>query len=131
MDSFIDTFTRRFAPEPFRRLARQTRWRQRQSKIDPFDFLLSAVLAQASALRLTLNTQAQSLVEPVSRQAIHERYHERTVAYFHAAFDYVLAEALAQPPTAALAELLRAHFRAVYLLDSTSFDVPPALQTCF
>lgn len=129
--SFLDDFTHWFQPEPFRRLARQTGWCQRQSKIDSFDFLLSGVLGQASALRLTLNSQAQCLEEPVSRQAIDQRYHARTVAYFQAAFDHVLAEALAQPPTASMAALLRQHFSAVYLLDSTSFDAPPALQTLF
>jgi len=129
--SFIEDFTHGFQPEPFHLLARQTGFCQRQGKIDPYDFLLSGVLGQASALRLTLDSQARSLAEPVSRQAIDQRYHERTVAYFHAAFDHVLAHALGQPPTAAMAGSLQAHFSAVYLLDSTCFDAPPALQTLF
>jgi hypothetical protein len=131
MDSFIDLFTQKFTPEPFRRLARQTRWCQRQSKIDPYDFLLSDMLGQASALKLTLNAQAQSLQETVSRQAIHQRYHAQTVAFFRAALDLVLAEVLAYPPSAAMATELQTRFRAVYLLDSTSFDAPTALQTLF
>lgn len=130
-DAFIQNFTRGFEPEPFRRLARQTRWFLRQGKIDPYDFLLSGVLGQASALRLTLNSQAQSLQEPVSRQAIHQRYNPQAVAFFQAAHNHMLAEALAQPPTVALAASLRQHFRAVYLLDSTRFDAPAALQDLF
>jgi len=129
--SFIEGFTHWFNPEPFHRLAHQTGFVRRQGKIDPYDFLLSGVLGQTSALRLTLDSQARSLAKPVSRQAIDQRYHERTVAYFHAAFDHVLAEALGQPPTASLAASLREHFTAVYLLDSTCFDAPPALQTLF
>lgn len=131
MDSFIDLFTQQFNPEPFRRLARQTLWSQRQGKIDPYDFLLSDMLGQAAALQMTLNTQAQSLEEPVSRQAIHQRYNARAVAFFRAAHDFVLAEVLAHPPSAAMAAALQTHFSAVYLLDSTSFDVPAALQTLF
>jgi hypothetical protein len=131
MNTFIEDLTHWFEPAPFRHLARQTGWCRRQSKIDSYDFLLSGVLGQASALRLTLNSQAQSLADPVTRQAIHERYTARAVAYFHAAFDHVLAEALDQPPTASLAALLRQHFSAVYLLDSSCFDVPPSLTTVF
>jgi hypothetical protein len=129
--SFIEDFTHAFKPEPFHRLARQTCFCRRQGKIDPFDFLLGLVLAQATALRLTLNTQAQSLEDPVSPQAIHQRYTPEAVAFFHAAHDHVLAEALAHPPTVAMAEALREHFSAVYLLDSTCFDAPPTLQTLF
>lgn len=128
---FIAKFIEWFEPDAFRRLARQTRWLKRQGKIDAFDFLMSAVFGQACALRLTLNSQACSLLEPVSRQAIHERYNPQAVAFFKASFDHVLAEALYHPPEAPMAAWLRTHFSAVYLLDSTSFDVPPALQTLF
>jgi hypothetical protein len=131
MDSFIETFTRWFLPEPFHRLARSTRWSQRRGKIDPYEFLLSLVLGQASALRLTLNSQAQSLLDPVSRQAIHQRFNARAVEFFQAAFDYALSQAVDQPPTAAMAAGLRQHFSAVYVLDSSCFDAPPALQTLF
>jgi len=129
--SFIEDFTHWFQPEPFHRLARQTGFCRRQGKIDPYDFLLSLVLAQASALRLTLNTQAQSLEVTVSPQAIHQRYNPQAVAFFRAAHDYVVAEALGQPPTLSMGEALREHFSAVYLLDSTCFDAPSALQTLF
>jgi hypothetical protein len=128
---FIAKFVEWFEPDAFRRLARQTLWLKRQGKIDAFDFLISAVFGQASALRLTLNAQASLLLEPVSRQAIHERYNPPAVAFFKASFEHVLAEALYHPPEAPMAAWLRTHFSAVYLLDSTSFDVPPALQTLF
>ena len=131
MNSFLRTFTHWFNPEVFRQLARQTLWHQRPGKIDAYDFLLSAVLGQASALRLTLDSQSRSLAEPVSRQAIDQRYHERTVDFFHRSFDHVLAEALAPSPRAGLAESLGAHFRAVYLLDSTCWDAPGSLQSIF
>jgi hypothetical protein len=117
--------------EPFRQLARQSGWLKRQGKIDAFDFVWSLVLGQMSALRLTLNAQAQNLLQPVTRQSIHERYNPSAVAYFKAAFDYSFAQLLDQGPDQPLAQALRAHFSAVYLVDSTSFDCPAALQELF
>jgi hypothetical protein len=64
--SFLERFACTFVPEPFRRLARQTRWSQRQGKIDPFEFLTSLTFGQMSASRATLTAQAQSLAEPIS-----------------------------------------------------------------
>ena len=124
---FIDSFTRIFAPEPFRILARQTRWLKRQGKIDTFDYLISH-LGQTSALRQTLDAQANALAVPVTRQAIHGRYTQEAVDFFKAAYQHVLAHALAIPPESPMAGALREHFSAVYLLDSTSFDVTPALR---
>jgi hypothetical protein len=118
-------------PPTFRQLARQTGWLKRQGKIDAFDFLWSLVLGQMSALRLTLNAQAQNLAQPVARQSVHERYNPAAVAYFKAAFDYSFAELLDPGPDPPLAQALRAHFNAVYLVDSTSFDCPAALQELF
>ena len=128
--NFIDSFTRLFQPEPFRALARKAQWLIRQGKIDAFDFLLS-YLGQTSALHLTLDSQARALAEPVSRQAIHARFNPAAVVFFQGAFEHVLAEALARPPVSPMAAALRQHFTAVYLLDSTSFDVTPALQDLF
>jgi len=128
--NFIDAFTRLFQPEPFRVLARKAQWLIRQGKIDAFDFLIS-YLGQTSALRLTLDSQARSLVDPVSRQAIHARFTPAAVVFFKGAFEHVLAGALSCPPDAPMAGALRQHFTAVYLLDSTSFDVTPALKDLF
>jgi hypothetical protein len=38
--SFLEQFARTFVAEPFCRLADQTGWRKRKSKIDPFEFLV-------------------------------------------------------------------------------------------
>lgn len=129
--NFIDTFIKWFAPDSFRRLARQTLWLKRQGKIDAFDFLLSLVFGQASALRMTLDAQARTFVDPVSRQAVHERYTPQAVAFFKASFEHVLAEALHHKPDSPMAAVLRQHFSAVYLLDSTSFDVTASLKSLF
>lgn len=126
----MDSFTQIFTPKPFLALARQTRWLRRQGKIDAFDFLISH-LGQASALRMTLDAQANALTEPVSRQAIHGRYTPEAVDFFKASYQHVLAQALAIPPQSPMAAALRQHFSAVYLLDSTSFDVTPALRHLF
>ena len=95
LKSFLEKFLLLFRPEPFRELARASFWSKRKGKIDPFDFLISLLFGQMSALRLTLDSQAQSLEEPVSRQAIDQRYTPAAVAFLKAAFDHVLVQTLA------------------------------------
>src|SRR3990170_4299003 len=130
-ETFLDQFSQTFAPAPFGRLARETSWQQRTGKIEPFEFVASLVFAQLSALRLSLNAQGQGLSEPVTPQALDQRYHERAVAFFAAAYTHCLRESLAQPPPAPLAAALRTHFTSVVLFDSTAMDLPPALATLF
>jgi hypothetical protein len=131
LKSFLDEFLLLFRPEPFRELARTTLWSKRKGKIDPFDFLISLLFGQMSALRLTLDSQAQSFAEPVSRQGIDQRYTPAAVAFLKASFDYVLIQTLDWSRTRSQTEALREHFSAVYLVDSTSFDCPESLQAAF
>jgi len=84
--SFINQFVRCFVPAPFIQLARTAQWLRRQGKIDAFEFLTSLVFGQLSALRLTLNAQAQGLAQPVTRQAIDQRYTPAAVVYLQSAF---------------------------------------------
>ena len=97
--SFIDQFSQWFQPAVFERLARQSRWLIRQGKIDAFEFIVGLVFGQMSALRLTLNAQACNYSEPVSRQAVDQRYNQRAVTYCKEAFAHCLRESLAQAPT--------------------------------
>jgi hypothetical protein len=129
--SFLERFVRTFRPEPFRQLARQTLWSQRTGKIDPFEFLTSLVFGQMAASRPTLTAQAQSLAEPVTRQAVDQRFNAHAVEYLQAAFHWVLAEVLAWVPTHPQARQLQAHFSALYLIDSTSFDCADSLAALF
>ena len=129
--SFLERFVRTFVPEPFRQLARQTRWSQRKGKIDPFEFLTSLVFGQMTASRPTLSAQAQALAEPVTRQAIDQRYNAAAVAYVQASFVRVMAETLDWSPAHPQAQSLGAHFSALYLLDSTCFDCPDTLKDLF
>jgi hypothetical protein len=129
--SFLERFVRTFVPEPFRQLARQTRWSQRQGKIDSFEFLTSLTFGQMTASRATLSSQAQSLAEPVTRQGLDQRYNPAAVEYLKASFAHVLAETLDWAPVHPQAQHLRAHFTALYLLDSTSFDCPDSLKEIF
>jgi len=129
--AFLERFVATFLPHPFRELARQTGWSKRQGKIDPFEFLISLVFGQLSALRQTLVSQAQGLAEPVTRQAVHDRYNPRAVAYFQAAFAHTLAHTLDWRPARPQALALQAHFSAIHLLDSTGFDCPETLQDLF
>jgi hypothetical protein len=131
LPSFLERFVATFLPEPFRELARQTGWSKRQGKIDPFEFLISLVFGQLSTLRQTLVSQAQGLEEVVTRQAIHDRYNPRAIAFFQAAFAHTLAQTLDWSPARPQALELQQHFSAIHLLDSTCFDCPETLQEIF
>jgi hypothetical protein len=129
--SFLEQFARTFVAKPFCLLADQTGWRKRKGKIDPFEFLVSLIFGQLSASRQTLSSQAQTLAEPVTRQAMAQRFNDRTVEYVKAAFAHVLAQTLDWSAVHPQAEALRANFGALYLLDSTSFDCPATLEDLF
>lgn len=129
--TFLTSFAQSFAPEPFNRLARETGWQQRSGKIVPFEFVAGLTFAQLSALRLSLSAQGQNLSEPVTPQALQQRYNEAAVAFMAAAYAHGLRESLAQPPPAAWAEALRAHFKAIVLFDSTAADLPPSLAALY
>jgi len=129
--SFLEQFAHTFVAEPFRQLADQTGWRKRAGKIDPFGFIVSLVFGQLSASRQTLSSQAQTLAEPVSRQAIDQRFTPQAVEFLQASFAHVLAHTLDWSAAHPQAEALRANFSALYLLDSTAFDCPATLQHLF
>lgn len=130
-ENFIEHFARTFERLPFIRLARETRWLQRQGKIDAFEFIVGLVFGQMSALRLTLHAQADCYTESVTRQAVDQRYHERTLAYCRGAFEHCLERSLALPPPLGLHAALATHFSAVHLVDSTAFDCPASLAPLY
>jgi len=131
LTSFLERFTHTFVREPFDRLARQTGWLKRRGKIDPFEFVTSLSFGQLSASRPTLSSQSQSLSEPVTRQAIDQRFNPQAVEFLKGSLAHVLAETFDWSPTHPQAEQLRAHFNALYLLDSTCFDCTESLKDLF
>lgn len=132
-NSIIEQLMAWFEASDFERLARASGWLKRQGKIDPLDFVLSLTCGQMSALTLTLNAQSQSLPEPVSPQGLDQRYTAAAVTYFSACFHQTLQRALETPVPAGMApaERLRQHFSAVYLNDSTGFDVSASLEKIY
>jgi len=128
---FWQRFAQWFQPAALIHLARQVRWMIRQGKIDAFEFFVGLVFGQMSALKLTLRAQASCFTEPVSRQGVHQRYHQRTVDFFHAGFDQGLQKALAESPAPSLTKELAKHFDAVKVVDSTSFDCPESLAKIY
>jgi hypothetical protein len=128
---FHELFTRTFAPEPFARLARETGWLKRQGKIIPIEFINSMSIGQLSASRPTLSSQSQSLAEPVTRQAIDQRFNPQAVEFVKGSLGYILGEIFDWSPTHPQAEQLREHFTALYLLDSTCFDCAESLKDLF
>jgi hypothetical protein len=131
LTSFLERFVHTFVAEPFRQLADQTGWRKRSGKIDPFEFIISLVFGQLSASRQTLSSQAQTLTEPVTRQALDQRFTAKTVGFLQASFAHVMAQTLDWSAPQPQAEGLRASFSAIYLLDSTGFDCPETLKDIF
>jgi len=128
---FVDQFTQILTPEDCLQLAKRHGWYQRAGKIHPAEFLLGQVCGQLSALHPALSAQSQSYQNPVTRQAVDERYQAPAVRYFEAAFETVLARSLAQKVNPSPTASLHAHFAAVRLFDSTHFGCAAALADAF
>lgn len=130
-ESFVVEFSNRFKSQPFRLIASQTGWQRRSGKIDPFEFLNSAIFSQASASAMSLDSQGRGFSDVVSRQAIDQRYTPAAVDFFRASFSHILNETLQWTPDQPQAQALSEHFKAVYFLDSTSFDSTESLKQIF
>jgi len=128
---FFERFVGWFAPARCVALARQTGWMIRQGKIDAFEFIVGLVFGQMSSLGLSLRAHASCFTEPVQREAVHQRYHARTVEFLRASFAECLAQSLAQSPAPSLTQGLAAQFPAVHLVDSSSFDCPASLAPIY
>jgi len=130
INTLLQRLTQLIRPERARQLAKEQGWHQRRGKISPFEFLYSG-LGQGSALELTLNAQAGSLSEPVSRQAIDQRYRPAAVKFFQHAFQESLAQTLNWKTDSAMTRLLGQRFAAVRLFDSTHCPCSDALAQLF
>jgi Transposase DDE domain len=117
-------------PDRAEQLAKQHGWRKRKGKISAFQFLYST-LGQASAVDLTLSAQAGSFTQPVTRQAVDQRYNPAAVQYFQAAFQQGMATSLAWKTDSAMTQTLQRHFGAVRLFDSTHSPCSDALAKIF
>ena len=122
--------TQLIQPHRAQQLAKEHGWCQRQGKISAFEFLFSA-LGQSSALNLTLNAQAATLSQPVSRQAIDQRYNLAASAFFQAAFQDALAQSLTWKTDSPMVRALQQCFKAVRLFDSTHCHCADALAKIF
>jgi hypothetical protein len=129
--AFIKRFTQLFRPDLCQQLAKTHGWQKRRGKICAFEFLYSLVFGQSSALALTLNAQAASLSQTVTRQAIDQRYTPAAVAFFEAAFAQGLQQTLEYQLDSPMSRLLQRGFGAIRLFDSTHCLCAPALSTLF
>jgi hypothetical protein len=111
-------------------LAKETGWFQRQGKISPFQFLFSA-WGQASARELTLDAQASTFTEPVSRQAVDQRYTPEAVEFFKAAFAQILTQSLEWKVDHPMTQALQKIFPAIRLFDSTHCPCSDSLAQLF
>src|SRR5512142_618954 len=130
LNTLLQRLPQLIQPHRIQQLAQEHRWHQRRGKISAFQFLFST-LGQASALDLTLQAQAATFSEPVSRQAVHQRYNPAAVAFFKAAFHETLAHTLSWKTDSAMTQALRQAFRAVRLFDSTHCACSDALAQLF
>lgn len=118
-------------PHRAEQLAKEHGWRRRRSgKISAFEFLYSC-LGQSSALELTLNSQASSLSQPVSRQAIDQRYTPAAVEFFKSAFQESLATSFTWKSDSLMVQRIQQRFAAVRLFDSTYCPCSDALDQIF
>ena len=117
-------------PHRAEQLAKQHRWRRRSGKIPAFEFLYSC-LGQGSALELSLRSQSSSFSQPVSRQAVDQRYTPAAVEFFKAAFQESLATSLSWKTDSLMAHRLQQRFAAVRLFDSTYCSCADALGQIF
>jgi hypothetical protein len=129
--AFIKRFTQLFRPDLCQQLAKAHGWQKRRGKISAFEFLYSLVFGQSSSLALTLNAQAASLSQTVTRQAIDQRYTPAAVAFFKAAFAQGLQQTLEYQLDSPMSRLLQRGFGAIRLFDSTHCACAPALSTLF
>jgi len=130
INTLLQRLTQLIRPERAQQIAKEHGWYQRPGKISPFEFLYSG-LGQGSALELTLNAQAGSLSEPVSRQAIDQRYDPTAVPFFQHAFQESLAQTLNWKTDSTMTRLLRQRFATVRLFDSTHCPCSDALAQLF
>jgi len=128
---FLLQFARWLTPSDAVAMARRSLWQIRQGKIEPFEFLVGLVFGQLSSLGLTLTAHAGCFTEPVTRQAVDQRYNEHTVDFFRAAFRHCLGQNLDQPAQPGLTQDLARRFAAIHLVDSSSFDCPECLAEIF
>jgi len=130
INTLLQRLTQLIRPERAQQIAKEHGWYRRRGKISPFEFLYSS-LGQGSALELTLNAQAGSLSEPVTRQALDQRYRPAAVAFFKHAFQESLAQTLNWKTDSAMTGLLQQRFAAVRLFDSTHCPCSDALAQLF
>ena len=130
INTLLQRLDKLIRPDRAEQLAKEHGWRRRRGKISAFEFVFSAV-GQASALDLTLNAQASTFSEPVTRQAVDQRYNAAAVPFFKAVFHESLAIHLAWKADSAMTQLLQQRFRAVRLFDSTHCPCSDALAKLF
>jgi hypothetical protein len=130
INTLLQRLTELIRPERAQQLAKEHGWQKRKGKISAFEFLYSG-LGQGSAIELTLNAQASSLSQAVSRQAIDQRYTPEAVDFFKSAFQATLASTLTWQTQSAMTQLLQKRFAAVRLFDSTRCPCSDALASLF
>jgi Transposase DDE domain len=130
LNTLLQRLDKLIRPERAQQLAKEHGWQKRKGKISSFEFLFSG-LGQGSAVELTLNAQANSMSQPVSRQAIDQRYTPQAVDFFKAAFQEAMDTALTWKTDSAMTQLLQTRFAAVRLFDSTRCPCSDALATLF
>jgi hypothetical protein len=118
------------APHRAAQLAKAHQWAKRTGKISPFEFLYST-LGQASAVDLTLSAQASSLSQPVTRQAVDQRYNPAAVAFFQAAFQESLLTVLSWENPSPMSQAIQKYFAAIRIFDSTHCACSDALAEIF
>lgn len=109
-------------------LARETGFIKRQRVVTATSFLTALTFGQQSLSHLSLAGLADCLEKKISRTSLAERFTDGAVQFMKRCLSAVL---MATQPNRSLQTSLLEPFRRVLLFDSTSWDLPPALQDVF
>ena len=109
-------------------LARETGFIQRKRKISGFSFFLALICGLVPCAAPSLESICLSLQVLVSRQAVSKRFNRRAVAFMKACLQLQLTRIASLTESA---KLKLARFPRVIVLDSTQWQLNPALKKWF
>ena len=111
------------------RWARQTGFVQRRQQLKPFDFLMLMVFAHLASIAPSLEAMVAHLDHPISRVALHYRFTRAARQFLWTCLEGILHHS--QLIQSALQTRCLQPFAHVWIHDSSSWDLPPALQKTF
>ena len=127
--AWIEKILSVFSKRNVQRWARQTGFVKRSKQLKSFDFLIMMVFTQMASLAPSLEAMAAYLDHQISRVALHYRFSREASEFLWACLEWIMQQS--QQIQLMLQTDLLKPFPRVLIHDSSSWDLPPALQTAF